>query len=207
MSKKPTLIAADLEGVFLPEIWIAVAEKSGIEKLRLTTRDIPDYDQLMRGRLEILRENGLTLKDIQDVIDTLEPLPGAIDFVNWAKTQAPLIVLSDTFYEFAAPLMAKLGNPTLFCNSLSVDANNHIVDYHIRKKDGKREAVLAFRALNFRIIAMGDSYNDTTMLVEADHGILFRPPDNVIAEFPQFPVMREYGPLKQHLTELLKTEA
>jgi phosphoserine/homoserine phosphotransferase len=200
---KPTLIAADLEGVFLPEIWIAVAEKSGIEKLRLTTRDIPDYDQLMRGRLQILRENGLTISDIQNVIDKIDPLPGAIEFVAWLRAQAPLVILSDTFYEFAAPLMAKLGHPTLFCNSLEIDAAGNIVNYHIRKRDGKRHAVIAFKNLEFRVIAMGDSYNDTTMLVEADEGILFRPPDNVIAEFPQFPVVHEYDELKTHLETLL----
>lgn len=203
MSSKPTIIAADLEGVFLPEIWIAFSEKTGIKELRLTTRDIPDYDRLMKGRLKILRENGLKLRDIQAVIDTVDPLPGAVEFVDWARSRAQLIVLSDTFTQFAWPLMAKLGFPPLFCNYLEVDGDSNIVDYHIRKKDGKREAVLAFRQLNFRVIAIGDSYNDTTMLVEADHGILFRPPDNVIAEFPQFPVTREYDELKKHLEDLL----
>ena len=203
MTRKPTIIAADLEGVFLPEIWIAVAEKTGIEKLRLTTRDIPDYDRLMKGRLQILREHGLKLSDIQAVIETIDPLAGAVDFVNWARSRTQLVVLSDTFTEFAAPLMAKLGYPTLFCNCLEVDEGNNIVDYHIRQQDGKRHAAIAFKGLGFRVIAIGDSYNDTTMLAEADVGILFRPPDNVIAEFPQFRVMREYDELREHIDQLL----
>lgn len=204
MSRKIPIIAADLEGVFVPEIWIAVAEKTGIEKLRLTTRDVSDYDVLMKGRLKILREHGLTLDDIQAVINTVQPLPGALEFLNWVRTRMQLIILSDTYTEFAAPLMAKLAHPTLFCNSLTVDEKRNIVDYNIRIKDGKRHAVIALKNLNFRVIAMGDSYNDTTMLAEADAGLLFRPPDNVIRDFPQFKVTREYDELRREIERLLE---
>jgi phosphoserine/homoserine phosphotransferase len=199
---KPTILATDLEGVLVPEIWIAVAEKTGIERLRLTTRDIPDYDQLMRGRIAILREHGLTLADIQAVIGTIDPLPGALEFLNWARAQMQVIILSDTFYEFAAPLMIKLGQPTLFCNTLEVDAVANIAGYRLRQADGKRKAVAALKSLDFHVIAMGDSYNDTTMLAEADTGILFRPPANIVAEFPQFPVLYEYNQLTDYLTSL-----
>jgi len=206
VSCKPTLIATDLEGVLVPEIWIAVAEKTGIERLRLTTRDIPDYDQLMRGRIQILREYKLTLVDIQDVIATIDPLPGALDFLNWARAHTQIIILSDTFYEFAAPLMLKLGRPTLFCNSLAIDQENAIIGYHLRQQDGKKYSVLALKGLHFRVLAVGDSYNDTTMLGAADAGILFRPPANVIAEFPQFPVLREYDELRAHILGMLNGE-
>jgi len=204
MYAKPTIIAMDLEGVLIPEIWIAVAEKTGIEKLRLTTRDISDYDELMAGRLKILRENGLTLKDIQDVIDTVDPLPGAREYLDWLRSVTQAIILSDTFYEFAAPLMRKLDTPTLFCNSLETDDSNNVVAYHLRQPDGKRKAVSAFKSLNFKVIAMGDSYNDTTMLAVADQGILFRPPENVIAEFPQYPVMREYDEVRAFIVSWLE---
>ena len=194
----------DLEGVLVPEVWIAVAEKTKIEKLRLTTRDISDYDELMRMRIGILRDNGLTLRDIQDVISTMDPLPGAADFLGWIRREAQAVILSDTFYEFALPLMKKLGYPTLFCNSIEADEKNIIVDYHLRIEDGKREAVEAFRNIAFRVIAVGDSYNDTTMLSSADLGILFRPPDNVIEEFPQFRVCREYDELKDFITDYIQ---
>jgi len=206
MSRNPTIIAADLEGVFIPEIWIAVAEKTGIEKLRLTTRDINDYDLLMKGRLKILREHNLTLDDIQAVIDTVQPLPGALEFLNWVRERTQLIVLSDTYTEFAAPLMRKLNHPTLFCNCLTVDDRRNVVDYNIRIKDGKKCAVVALKQLNFRVIAMGDSYNDTTMLAAADVGILFRPPDNVAAEFPQYPVTRTYEELRALIEPMLKND-
>jgi len=203
MTKKPTVIAMDLEGVLVPEIWIAFAEKTGIEKLKLTTRDVPDYDSLMKGRIKILRENNLKLKDIQDVIRTIDPLPGAVDFLSWTRERAQAIILSDTFYEFAMPLMKKLGYPTLFCNWLETDNDDTIVSYHIRQRDGKREAAAALKSLGFRVIAMGDSYNDTTMLGEADLGILFCPPENVIAEFPRFNVFNEYGNLRDFLEKYL----
>jgi phosphoserine / homoserine phosphotransferase len=203
VSRKPILIATDLEGVLVPEIWIAVAEKTGIERLRLTTRDIPDYDQLMCGRIAILREQKLTLADIQRVIATLDPLPGALDFLDWARVHTQLIILSDTFYEFAAPLMLQLGYPTLFCNSLTIDEANNIVGYRMRQQHGKRLSVAAFRSLQFQVVAIGDSYNDTAMLAAADAGILFRPPDTIAAEFPQFPVMWEYDELCSHVQRMI----
>ena len=190
------LACLDLEGVLVPEIWIAVAERTGIDALRRTTRDEPDYDKLMRGRLEILAANGLGLPDIQDVIRTLDPLAGAGEFLDWLRERFQVMILSDTFYGFAAPLMRKLGNPTLFCHDLDVDPGGHIRGYRLRMADQKRESVQAFRALNFRVIAAGDSYNDTSMLGAADRGILFRPPDNVIAEFPQFPLTTSYDELR-----------
>ncbi len=195
------LACLDLEGVLLPEIWIAFAEKTGIEKLRLTTRDIPDYDELMRGRLKILDENNLKLADIEGVINTLSPLEGAKDFLNWLKSEFQVIILSDTFYQFVAPLMGKLDYPALFCHELIIDAEGCIADYRLRQSDGKTKAVSALKGLNFKVIAAGDSYNDTGMLIEADAGILFCPPDNVIAEFPQFPVTRNYEEFKNALLE------
>ena len=192
MAKRPVLVAMDLEGVLVPEVWISVAEKTGIPELRLTTRDISDYDQLMKHRLGILHEHRLSLRDIQDVIDTMEPLPGALEYMDWLRERYQNVILSDTFYEFASPFMRKLGWPTLFCNSLQVAGDGQVVGYRMRLLDGKRHATLGFKQLNFDVVAMGDSYNDTAMLAEADLGILFRPSDNVRREFPQFPVAMEY---------------
>ncbi len=189
----------DLEGVLIPEVWIAVAERTGIEKLKLTTRDISDYDALMRGRLALLREHDLTLSDIREVIAGMDPMVDAVDFLWDLRREFEVIILSDTFYEFADPFMCKLGRPTLFCNSLDVDSAGIITDYRIRMPDGKRNAVRAFRQLNFDVVATGDSYNDTTMLGEADRGILFRPSDNVRTEFPNFPVASDYSTLKNHI--------
>lgn len=203
MNEKPLIIASDLEGVLVPEIWIALAEKTGIEKLKLTTRDISDYDVLMKGRLKILDENKLTLKDIQEVISTIDPLPQAEEFLNWLRSETQVIILSDTFYEFAMPLMKKLGYPTLFCHSIEANSTRQIVDYHIRIKEGKKKAVQAFQNLNFRVVAMGDSYNDTQMLGVADQGILFCPPDNVVKEFPQYPVYYKYNDLKEFIKEFI----
>ncbi len=186
----------DLEGVLIPEIWIAFAERTGIPALRRTTRDEPDYDRLMRGRIAILAERGYKLKDIQSVIAGLDPLPGANEFLAWLREQMQVVILSDTFYQFATPLMRKLGSPTLFCHDLVVDASGAIADYRLRQADSKRQAVIALRALRFETIAAGDSYNDTAMLAEADRGILFRPPENVVREFPQFPVTRGYDELR-----------
>jgi phosphoserine/homoserine phosphotransferase len=199
------IVCSDLEGVFVPEIWINVAERTGIDELCLTTRDIADYDVLMKKRLGILGANNLKLRDITDVIATMEPLPGAVEFVQWLRSRTQLIVLSDTFEEFARPLMAKLGFPTLLCHSLSVDAEGRVSDYILRQHDPKMRAVQAFKALNYEVIAMGDSYNDTSMLQAADRGFLFRPPDNVVAEYPQFPVARSYEELKGLFAPILES--
>ena len=196
------LACLDLEGVLIPEIWIAVAEKTGIKKLRLTTRDIPDYDELMRGRLKILDEHNLKLADIQEVIGTLSPLEGAKEFLGWLKSEFQVIILSDTFYQFAGPLMEKLEHPTLFCNELIVNEDGCVTNYRLRQPDGKTKAVTALKGLNFQVIAAGDSYNDTGMLKVADAGILFRPPDNVIEEFPQFPVTHTYDEFKKTLADI-----
>jgi phosphoserine / homoserine phosphotransferase len=187
------LACLDLEGVLLPEIWIKFAEKTGIEELKLTTRDIPDYDQLMMGRLAILKKHNLKLQDIQDVIEALSPLDGACDFLQWLKSEFQVIILSDTFYEFAQPLMKKLDYPTLFCHKLITDDAGNIVNYELRQSDQKTKAVKALQGLNFQVISAGDSYNDTGMLQQADAGILFCPPEKVIQEFPQFPVTRNYN--------------
>ncbi len=191
------LACLDLEGVLIPEIWIGFAEKTGIDELKATTRDIPDYDVLMKQRLALLAEHNLGLPDIQEVIATMSPLEGAQEFVLWLKERFQVIILSDTFYEFSQPLMRQLDFPTLFCHKLIADENGAIVDYKLRQADPKRQCVKAFHGLNFRVIAAGDSYNDTTMLSEADAGILFKAPDNVIAEFPQFPAVHSYEELKQ----------
>ena len=196
------LACLDLEGVLIPEIWIAFAEKTGIEQLRLTTRDIPDYDELMQGRLKILKDNNLKLIDIQNVIKTLSPLEGAIDFLGWLKSEFQVIILSDTFYQFVGPLMESLGYPTLFCHELTIDSEGSITGYRLRQKDGKTKAVSALKKLNFKVIAAGDSYNDTGMLQEADAGILFCPPNNVIKEFPQFPVSQNYEEFKNTFLDL-----
>ena len=193
--KQQTIVTLDLEGVLVPEIWIAFAEKTGIEQLKLTTRDIPDYDELMTGRLAILNEHGLKLADIQEVIGTLAPLEGAKAFLDELRSNAQVLILSDTFLEFAKPLMEKLAWPTIFCHDLEIDAEGRVANYRLRQPDQKRKAVAAFRSLNYRVIAAGDSYNDTTMLGESDTGFLFRSPDNVKAEFPQFRSAEEYDEL------------
>jgi phosphoserine/homoserine phosphotransferase len=186
----------DLEGVLVPEIWIDVAERTGIPALRRTTRDEPDYDRLMRGRLEILARHGLGLPDIQRVIGAMRPLEGAPEFLDWLRERFQVLILSDTFYEFADPLMAQLGRPTLFCHRLETDASGRIVGYRIRLAEQKRRTVEALHQLAFEVVAAGDSYNDTAMLAEADVGILFRPPENVVREFPRFPVAWSYEELR-----------
>ena len=190
----------DLEGVLVPEIWINVAEATGIEALRVTTRDEPDYDKLMRNRLRILDAQGLRLADIQAVIRRMGPLDGAREFLTWLRGWRQVIILSDTFYEFAAPLMEQLDHPCLFCNSLVIDADGRVRDYRLRIPDGKRQAVIALKGLNFEVIAAGDSYNDTTMLAAADAGILFRPSESVVRDFPQFPVTHSYDALRAAFT-------
>ena len=187
----------DLEGVLVPEIWIAFAEKTGIEELKKTTRDEPDYDVLMQYRLDLLKQHGLGLNEIQEVIATLSPLEGAADFVDWLRERFQVVVLSDTFYEFASPLMKQLGYPTLLCHKLETDANGNVVDYKLRQANPKRQAIVGFKSMYYRTIAAGDSYNDTTMLAEADAGILFHAPDNVINEFPQFPAVQTFDDLKR----------
>ena len=194
--KKMHAVCSDLEGVWVPEVWINVAEKTGIPALRLTTRDMKNYDELMQYRLKILRENSLTLLDIQRVIATIKPLHGALEMINWLKRVSRFIVVSDTFVEFADPLMEQLERPTLFCHSLEVNSQGIISGYQLRQKDAKREVVKALKNLNYEVIAFGDSYNDISMLREADLGVLFRPPQNVIDDCPEFPVLHEYAELK-----------
>lgn len=188
----PLITCLDLEGVLVPEVWIAFADATGIPELRRTTRDEPDYDRLMRGRLAILDERGFKLNDIQDVISTLRPLDGALDFLETLRSRTQVIILSDTFYQFAEPLMRQLRWPTLFCNELVVEPSGRVADYRLRIPDGKKQAVAALQRLAFTVHAAGDSYNDTTMLAEADRGVLFRCPDKVAEEFPQFRRTREY---------------
>jgi phosphoserine/homoserine phosphotransferase len=189
------IVCLDLEGVLVPEVWIAFAEKTGIPELRRTTRDEPDYDKLMAGRLKILDRHGLKLRDIQDVIATMRPLEGAYEFMEELRSRAQVIILSDTFSQFAQPLMRQLHWPTLFCHELLVDETGRVAGYKLRIADGKRRAVAGLKALNFQVHAAGDSYNDTSMLAEADRGVLFRCPDNVAAEFPQFRRTEEYPEL------------
>jgi len=192
-------LCSDLEGVFIPEVWINVAEKTGIPELRRTTRDEPDYGKLMRFRMALLREKGLKLKDIQDVIATIRPMDGALEMLDWIKQRCPMVIVSDTFTQFADPLIAQLNRPTLFCNELIIDHEGYISDFALRQTDQKRKVVEAIQSLKYTVIAMGDSYNDTSMLIQAQHGILFRPPDNVIRDFPQFPVVMDYIGLKEVL--------
>ncbi len=186
----------DLEGVLAPEIWIEFARITGIEELKATTRDVADYDVLMKQRLRLLDAHGLGLAEIQGTIANLRPLEGANDFLDWLRERFQVVVLSDTFYEFSQPLMRQLGWPTILCHQLVIDEAGRVADYTLRQKDSKRQSVKAFRGLNCRVIAAGDSYNDTTMLEEADAGILFRAPDNVIAEFPQYPAVHSYQALR-----------
>jgi phosphoserine / homoserine phosphotransferase len=205
--REPVIVAClDLEGVLIPEIWINVAERTGIAELRRTTRDEPDYDVLMQGRIRILAEHGLGIRDIQQVIAGMEPLPGANECLAWLRERFQVLILSDTFYQFAKPLIRQLGDPTLFCHDLEIDAAGRVTGYRLRQDDSKRRAVQALRSLQFTTIATGDSYNDTAMLAEADAGILYRPPENVVREFPQFPVARSYDELRaafEHAAEEL----
>lgn len=195
------VVCLDLEGVLVPEIWIAVAARTGIEALRRTTRDEPDYDKLMRGRLEILDREGIGISEIQRVIEALDPLEGARAFLDELRRDFQVILLSDTFYPFAAPLMAKLGAPTLFCHDLEIEADGRIAGYRLRMPDQKRASVRALRELAFPVVAAGDSYNDVSMLAKANAGILFRPPPNVAAEFPDYPVARTHPALRAAIEE------
>ncbi|HRJ42617.1 MAG: bifunctional phosphoserine phosphatase/homoserine phosphotransferase ThrH [Caldilineaceae bacterium] len=200
---KPTIVASDLEGVLVPEIWIAVAEETGIEQLRLTTREISDYDQLMKMRIGILRQHNLGLPDIQRVIAGLRPLPGAAEFVAWVRERSQFVIISDTFYEFAAPLMAQMGFPTIFCHSLITDSRGMITGYQMRLDHPKRRSVRALQEIGFQVFAMGDSYNDIAMLEVADHAMLFAPPDNVVADYPHFAIARSHDEIRRFLEEVL----
>ena len=193
------IVCLDLEGVLVPEIWIEFAERTGIPELRRTTRDEPNYDTLMKYRLDILAQKKLGLPDIQDVIASMGPMEGAREFLDALRDTYQVVILSDTFYEFAKPLMVQMGQPTLFCHRLEADASGMLVNYHLRMPDQKRHAVEAFKRLNFKVIAAGDSYNDTAMLGAADAGILMHPPENVVREFPQYPVVRDYAALRAEI--------
>jgi phosphoserine / homoserine phosphotransferase len=201
------VVCADLEGVFIPEIWINVAKYTGIDELRLTTRDINDYDALMRHRLEILSRNGLTLHVIQHVISGIKPLPGATELISWLRKRTQLIIVSDTFTEFADPLLEKLGRPTLFCNNLNTDHLGNIVNYNLRQTDGKMRVTEALQSLNYKVIAIGDSYNDINMLKKAEVGILYRPPQNVINDHSDLPMVNSYDEIKQVIQNYLDKES
>ena len=194
---------SDLEGVWVPEVWVNVAKKTGIDELKLTTRDINDYDVLMKHRIKILKEHHLTLKDIQNVIATIAPIEGALDMLNWIRSVAQIHIVSDTFIEFANPLMAQLGRPSLFCNYLDISDDGMVVGYNLRQCDQKREVVKAFKQMNYEVVAFGDSYNDISMLQEAHHGILYRPPLNVMNDYPEFPVVQNYDELRTKLTPFI----
>ncbi len=196
------VICSDLEGVWVPEVWINVAAKTGIDKLKLTTRDIKDYNELMNYRLKVLEEEGLTLKDIQAVIATIKPYEGAVEMIKWLQSRTRFILVSDTFQEFAEPLMRQLDYPTLLCHSLEVDENSKIIDYKLRQPDAKRETVKAFHYLKYEVVAFGDSYNDSGMIQEADKAFWFMPPQNVIDDFPQFPVAHNYDEMKRILIDM-----
>ena len=196
---QPILTCLDMEGVLTPEIWLAVADKTGIEELRVTTREIPDYDQLMQKRLGVLKKHGVKLQDIQAVAATLDPLDGAGDFLTWLRDRCQVVILSDTFYELISSLMKKMGNPTIFCHTFGTDEDGFINNFYLRQRDQKRQAVMAFKGMGFRVLAAGDSYNDISMLKEADVGMFFRPPSTIQSEFPQFLVNHTYTEIKDNL--------
>jgi len=198
------IVCSDLEGVFVPEIWINVSERTGIPELRITTRDEPDYNKLMLYRIDILEKHHLKLTDIQHVIATIDPLPGAVDFLSWLRSTLQMIVVSDTFIQFATPLMKKLGWPTLFCHSLEISEDDRIIGYQLRQPDPKRKTVEALQSLKYQVIACGDSYNDISMLLQAEQGILFRPPQKVVDDFPQLPVVHDYDELKKLILAEIK---
>lgn len=198
--KNPVMVCLDLEGVLVSEIWIGVALKTGIDELKITTREMPDYDALMKRRLAILDQHKLTIADIQSVIDKMGPLEGAVDFIAWLRERCQVVILSDTFYQFALPLMRQLGYPTLFCNQLEIDSQGRILAHHMRMQNQKKHSVAAMKSLNFHTLAAGDAYNDTAMLAEAHAGFFFRPPAHLPKEFPQFPVTQTYKELQEHLS-------
>lgn len=200
------IVCSDLEGVFVPEIWVNVSSHTGIDELKLTTRDISDYNILMHRRLELLKKYGLTLRDVQNVISLLKPLPGALEFVDWLRTKTQLIVVSDTFTEFAEPLIRQLGRPTLLCHHLTTDSEGNITDYNLRQEDAKKHVVEALQTLNYKVIAIGDSYNDISMLRKADHGILYNPPQNVADEHNDLKVIKTYLSLKRFISQIIQCE-
>jgi phosphoserine / homoserine phosphotransferase len=200
------IVCSDLEGVFVPEIWVNVSRHTGIDELKLTTREISDYNVLMRRRLELLQKYGLTLRDVQNVISLLKPLPGALEFVEWIRSVSQLIVVTDSFTEFAEPLIRQLGRPTLLCHHLTTDKNGMITDYNLRQDDAKRRVVDALHSLNFKVISIGDSYNDISMLRVADHGILYNPPQNVEDEHPDLKVIKTFPSLKRHISQIINGE-
>lgn len=194
---------SDLEGVWVPEVWVNVARVTGIDELKLTTRDINDYDVLMKRRISILEQHGLTIQDIQSVISQIDPLLGAVEMLNWVRSVAQIIIVSDTFTEFAQPLMQKLQYPTLFCNYLSINNKGMVEGYHLRQPDQKREVVQALKNLKYKVVAFGDSYNDISMLKEADEGFLYCPPQNVANDYPLFPIVKNYEELKVWIQKYL----
>jgi len=201
------MVCCDLEGVLVPEVWINVARWTGIDELKLTTRDIVDYNALMKRRLEILKQHGITINDIQKVISLLELMPGALDFVNWLHGRVQMVVVSDTFREFADPLLEKIGWPVLFCHHLTIDKDGNITDFNLRQTEAKKKVVEALQNLNFKVIAIGDSYNDITMLRQAEHGILYRPPQNVIDDNQDIKAVASYSQLKHLVSEILETNS
>ena len=200
------IVCSDLEGVFVPEIWVNVSSHTGIDELKLTTRDISDYNILMHRRLELLKKYGLTLRDVQNVISLIKPLPGALEFIDWLRTKTQLIVVSDTFTEFAEPLIRQLGRPTLLCHHLTTDSEGNITDYNLRQEDAKKHVVEALQTLNYKVIAIGDSYNDISMLRKADHGILYNPPQNVADEHNDLKVIKTYLSLKRFISQIIQCE-
>jgi phosphoserine/homoserine phosphotransferase len=200
------MLCSDLEGVLVPEVWINVARWTGIDELKLTTRDISDYNTLMKRRLEILKQHGITINDIQKVIALLELMPGALDFVNWLHGRVQMVVVSDTFREFADPLLEKIGWPVLFCHHLTIDKEGNITDFNLRQTEAKKKVVEALQNLNFKVIAVGDSYNDLSMLRKAEHGILYRPPQNVIDDNPDISVVNSYSQLKHLVSRILEED-
>lgn len=200
------IVCSDLEGVLVPEVWINVARWTGIDELKLTTRDISDYNALMRRRLEILKQHGITINDIQKVISLLELMPGALDFINWLHGRVQMVVVSDTFREFADPLLAKMGWPVLFCHHLTIDKDGNITDFNLRQNDAKKKVVEAIQDLNFKVIAIGDSYNDISMLRQAEHGILYKPPQNVIDDNPDIKAVTSYSQLRHLVSQILEKD-
>lgn len=201
------IVCSDLEGVLVPEVWINVARWTGIDELKLTTRDISDYNALMKRRLEILKQHGITINDIQKVISLLELMPGAMDFINWLHGRVQMVVVSDTFREFADPLLEKMGWPVLFCHHLTIDKDGNITDFNLRQNDAKMKVVEALQNLNFKVIAIGDSYNDISMLRQAEYGILYRPPQNVIDDNKDIKVVNSYSQLKHLVNGILDEES